>query len=151
MSLLAAGSPAPAFSAPNEKGETTSLADYEGKKLILFFYPAANTPSCTAENCSLRDGYAALQAKGYELLGVSPDKGKKLQSFIAKNNLPFHLLSDPDNAVTKIFGAWGEKMMYGKTYEGLLRSTFIIDEKGVIERVIDKVDTKNHAQQILEG
>ena len=147
--MLKAGDKAPAFSAVDQNGEAVQMSDFLGKKLILFFYPASGTPSCTAENCSLRDGYGDLKAAGYFLLGVSPDSVKKQFNFIQKNSLPFPLIADNENQVTKLFGAWGEKQMYGKTYEGVLRSTFIIDENGVIERVIEKVDTKNHAQQIL--
>ena len=148
--MLKVGDQAPDFTAVIQTGETVSSKDYLGKKLILFIYPASNTPSCTAENCSLRDAYAELNAKGYTLLGVSPDSTKKQQNFIQKFNLPFPLIADTDNEVIKAFGAWGEKQLYGRIYDGVLRSTFIIDEKGVIERVIDKVVTKNHAQQILE-
>ncbi|MBK9487811.1 MAG: thioredoxin-dependent thiol peroxidase [Haliscomenobacter sp.] len=149
--MLKVGDKAPDFSATIQTGETVSLQDYRGQKLILFIYPASGTPSCTVENCSLRDGYAELKAKGYALLGVSPDSVKKQHNFIQKQNLPFSLIADTDNQVIKLFGAWGEKQMYGKTYDGVLRSTFIINEKGVIERVIDKVVTKAHAQQILDG
>lgn len=149
--MLKVGDKAPDFTAVIQTGETVSLKDYLGKKLILFIYPASNTPSCTAENCSLRDAYGELKAKGYTLLGVSPDSTKKQQNFIQKFSLPFPLIADTDNEVIKAFGAWGEKQLYGRIYDGVLRSTFIIDEKGVIERVIDKVVTKNHAQQILEA
>ncbi|AEE50867.1 thioredoxin-dependent thiol peroxidase [Haliscomenobacter hydrossis] len=149
--MLKVGDKAPDFSATIQTGETVSLQDYRGQKLILFIYPASGTPSCTVENCSLRDGYAELKAKGYALLGVSPDSVKKQYNFIQKQNLPFSLIADTDNQVIKLFGAWGEKQMYGKTYDGVLRSTFIINEEGIIERVIDKVVTKTHAQQILGG
>ena len=149
--MLKVGDKAPDFSATIQTGETVSLQDYRGQKLILFIYPASGTPSCTVENCSLRDGYSELKAKGYALLGVSPDSVKKQYNFIQKQNLPFSLIADTDNQVIKLFGAWGEKQMYGKTYDGVLRSTFIINEEGIIERVIDKVVTKAHAQQILDG
>lgn len=147
--MLKAGDHAPDFTATDQTGESVSLQDFKGQKLILFIYPASGTPSCTVENCSLRDGYADLKAKGYALLGVSPDSVKKQQNFIQKNSLPFSLIADKDSEVIKLFGAWGEKQMYGKTYEGVLRSTFIINENGAITQVIEKVDTKNHAQQIL--
>jgi peroxiredoxin Q/BCP len=148
--MLKVGDKAPAFSAIIQTGEKVTLSDYRDKKLILFIYPASNTPSCTAENCSLRDAYAELKAHGYILLGVSPDSIKKQVNFIQKNNLPFPLIADVNNEVIQAFGAWGEKTLYGKTYDGVLRSTFIINEKGLITQVIDKVNTKNHAQQILD-
>ncbi len=128
--MLKVGDKAPDFSATIQTGETVSLQDYRGQKLILFIYPASGTPSCTVENCSLRDGYAELKAKGYALLGVSPDSVKKQYNFIQKQNLPFSLIADTDNQVIKLFGAWGEKQMYGKTFDGVLRSTFIINERG---------------------
>ncbi len=149
MALLEAGKKAPAFKGINEKGETVSLADYKGKKLVLYFYPKDSTPGCTAEACDLRDNYKVLLKKGYEVLGVSPDSVKSHVKFIAKQELPFSLIADEDHSIAEAFGAWGEKMMYGRKYMGILRSTFIIDEKGKIETVIDKVDTKAHSQQIL--
>lgn len=149
MALLEAGKKAPAFKGINEKGEMVSLADYKGKKLVLYFYPKDSTPGCTAEACDLRDNYKVLLKKGYEVLGVSPDSVKSHVKFIAKQELPFSLIADEDHSIAEAFGAWGEKMMYGRKYMGILRSTFIIDEKGKIETVIDKVDTKAHSQQIL--
>lgn len=146
---LTAGKKAPTFKAFNEKGETVSLADYKGKKLVLYFYPKDNTPTCTNEACNLRDNYKALQKQGYEILGVSPDSVKSHQKFIAKYDLPFSLLSDEDHAVAEAYGVWGEKMMYGRKYMGVIRTTFIIDEKGKIAEIIDKVEAKEHAQQIL--
>lgn len=146
---LQVGDKAPAFKAKNEKGETVSLADYKGKKLVLYFYPKDDTPGCTAEACDLRDNYQSFQSKGYEILGVSPDAEAKHQKFIAKHELPFSLLADTDNAVATAFGTWGEKSMYGKKYMGILRTTFVIDEKGKIEKVIEKVDTKKHTAQLL--
>ena len=151
MLHLKPGDQAPDFVSTNEKGETVQLSDFAGKKLILFFYPADNTPTCTVENCNLRDNYELLQSKGYELLGVSPDSAKKHQNFIAKHNLPFSLLVDADLEVIKAYGAWGLKKSFGKEYEGLLRSTFVIDENGTIEKVIEKVKSKDHANQILEA
>ena len=150
MTTLKPGDKAPNFSGLNEKGETVSLKDFKGKKLILFFYPKDNTPGCTAEACSLRDNYAELTKRGYAMLGVSPDSAKKHQNFIDKFEFPFSLLADSDLEVIKAYGVWGEKKMYGKTYEGLLRTTFVINEKGVIEQVFTKVNTKDHAGQILE-
>lgn len=148
--MLKAGDKAPDFTAVIQTGEQVSLRDFRGKKLILFIYPGSNTPSCTVENCNLRDAYGELKAKGYTLLGVSPDTIKKQQNFIQKFDLPFPLIADKDNELIKAFGAWGQKQLYGRIYDGVLRSTFIINGKGIIERVIDKVVTKNHAQQILE-
>jgi peroxiredoxin Q/BCP len=146
---LQVGDKAPAFKAKNEKGETISLADYKGKKLVLYFYPKDDTPGCTAEACDLRDNYQSFQSQGYEILGVSPDAEAKHQKFIAKHELPFSLLADTDNAVAIAYGTWGEKSMYGKKYMGILRTTFVIDEKGKIEKVIEKVDTKKHTTQLL--
>lgn len=146
---LQVGDKAPVFKAKNEKGETVSLTDYKGKKLVLYFYPKDDTPGCTAEACDLRDNYQSFQAQGYEILGVSPDNETKHQKFIAKHELPFSLLADTDNAVATAYGTWGEKSMYGKKYMGILRTTFVIDEKGKIEKVIEKVDTKKHTTQLL--
>lgn len=149
--MLKVGDKAPDFTAVIQSGEKVSLRDFRGKKLVLFIYPGSNTPSCTVENCNLRDAYSELKAKGYTLLGVSPDSIKKQQNFINKFSLPFPLIADHDNELIRAFGAWGQKQLYGRIYDGVLRSTFIINEKGVIERVIDKVVTKNHAQQILDA
>jgi len=146
---LQIGSPAPAFSANNQNGELKTLANYSGKKLVLYFYPKDDTPGCTAEACSLRDNYEALLAQGYAILGVSPDKETKHQKFIEKYNLPFDLLADTDNAVALAYGVWVEKSMYGRKYMGIARTTFVIDEKGNLSEIIDKVDTKNHANQII--
>jgi peroxiredoxin Q/BCP len=146
---LQIGSPAPAFSANNQNGELKTLASYSGKKLVLYFYPKDDTPGCTAEACSLRDNYEALLAQGYAILGVSPDKEAKHQKFIEKYNLPFDLLADTDNAVALAYGVWVEKSMYGRKYMGIARTTFLIDEQGNLSEIIDKVDTKNHANQII--
>lgn len=151
MANLEPGMPAPDFKGTIENGETVSLSDYQGKKLILFFYPKDGTPGCTAEACNLRDHYQELKEKGYELLGVSPDSERKHTNFINKHELPFHLIADAEKEILQAYGAWGEKKMYGKTYMGVLRSTFVIDEEGQIEQVIRKVKTKDHAAQILEG
>ncbi len=144
------GDKAPAFSANNQKGETISLANYAGKKLVLYFYPKDDTPGCTKEACSLRDNYNVLLKQGYEILGVSPDNEKKHQKFIEKYELPFDLLADTDQAVANAYGVWVEKSMYGRKYMGIARTTFIIDEKGVISEIIKKVDTAAHAEQILK-
>ena len=147
---LKVGDKAPDFTGVNEKNETISLADYKGKKLILFFYPKDNTPGCTAAACDLRDNYAELQKQGFELLGVSPDSPKKHTKFIEKFSFPFPLLADEDKTVLKAFDAWGLKKFMGREYDGVLRSTYIIDENGVISHVIEKVKTKTHASQIMD-
>jgi peroxiredoxin Q/BCP len=135
---------------PNIK-DITSKMDLKGKKLILYFYPKDNTPGCTAEACNLRDNYENLKKQGFEVVGVSPDNEKSHEKFIEKFNLPFKLLADTDKTVLKEFGVWGEKKMYGKTYEGVNRTTFIVNDKGVIEKIFDKVDTKEHYDQIIKA
>ena len=149
MSTIQEGDKAPNFSAKDQDGNVHELNDYKGKKLVVFFYPKANTPGCTKEACNLRDNYEALQDKGYELLGVSADSPKKQQNFKEKYSLPFPLLADEDKEVINAFGVWGKKKMFGKAFEGINRTTFIIDESGTIEEVIKKVKTKDHAAQIL--
>lgn len=151
MSHLKEGDHAPAFSVQNELGQTVQLSDYAGKKLVLYFYPKDDTPGCTAESCSLRDGYPRFQAQGYEILGVSPDSGKKHVKFQDKYKLPFHLLADEDHAVSEAYGVWGEKKFMGRTYMGIQRTTFVIDESGIISRIISKVDTGNHTEQLLDA
>lgn len=151
MTHLKEGDKAPDFTGLDQDGNEISLSDYKGKKLILFFYPKDNTPGCTAAACSLRDHYSDLQARGFELLGVSPDSQKKHQNFIKKYDFPFPLLADTEKEVLNAFGAWGPKKMYGKMFDGVYRSTFIINEDGRIEKIFDKVKTKTHAEQILES
>ena len=151
MTHLKPGDKAPNFSGVNENGEAIALKDFKGRKLILFFYPRDNTPTCTVEACNLRDNYSMLQEKGYELLGVSPDTQKKHQNFIKKFDFPFPLLADETLDVTKAFNVWGPKKFMGREFDGLHRTTFVIDEKGKIEQVITKVKSKDHAAQILEG
>jgi peroxiredoxin Q/BCP len=148
---LTVGSKAPEFTANDQDGKPVKLADFKGKKLVLYFYPKDQTPGCTAEACNLRDNYKELQKQGYEVLGVSSDDVKSHQKFIAKEKLPFRLLADTDKSVHEKFGTWVEKSMYGRKYMGTARVTFIINEKGIIEEIIEKVDTKNHAAQILSG
>lgn len=133
----------------DQDGKEVKVSDYKGRKIALYFYPKDNTSGCTAEACSLRDGYDELKKAGYEIIGVSKDSAKSHRGFIEKQNLPFRLIADTDTTLQKQFGVWAEKKMYGRTYMGTLRHTFLIDENGVIEKVIEKVDTKNHAQQIL--
>ena len=148
---LPIGTQAPNFIIKDQDGKTISLSDFKGKKVVLYFYPKDMTPGCTAEACSLRDNYKALQKAGYEVLGVSSDDEKMHKKFISKENLPFRLLADTDKSVHHLFETWIEKSMYGRKYMGTARVTYIIDESGKIAEVIEKVDTKNHAQQILGG
>jgi thioredoxin-dependent peroxiredoxin len=146
---LSVGSKAPDFTANDQDGKSVSLAGLKGKKVVLYFYPRDMTPGCTLEACSLRDNYKALQKAGYEVLGISSDDEKSHRKFIEKEKLPFRLLADTNKAVHEKYGTWVEKSMYGRTYMGTARVTFIIDENGVITEIIDKVDTKNHADQVL--
>ena len=149
MTSLKAGDKAPNFKGENEKGETIALKDFKGNKLALFFYPKDDTPTCTKEACSLRDGYKKLQEKGIAVLGVSPDKAKKHEKFISKYDLPFSLLADTEQEALKAYGVWGPKKFMGREYIGVHRTTFLIDEKGKIEHVIEKVVSKDHANQII--
>lgn len=149
MNMLKVGDKVPDFSAKDQDGNTINLSDYKGKKLVVFFYPKANTPGCTAEACNLRDNYKELQAQGYELLGVSADSEKKQSNFKNKYEFPFPLLADEDHTVINTFGVWGPKKFMGREYDGIHRTTFVIDGDGVVENVIEKVKTKDHAAQIL--
>jgi peroxiredoxin Q/BCP len=149
MTTLKAGDKAPDFEANDQDGNSQTLKDYKGKKLVVFFYPKASTPGCTAEACNLRDNWETFQEKGYEILGVSADSKKRQQNFKTKYELPFPLLADEDKEVIQAFGVWGPKKFMGKEYDGIHRTTFIIDEEGKIEEVIAKVKTKAHAEQIL--
>lgn len=147
---LEAGDKAPEFEVNDQDGNAIKLSDYKGRKVVLYFYPKDNTPGCTAESCNLRDNYEALQNAGYEVLGVSTDGEKSHQKFIEKQSLPFKLLADTEKQLHEKYGTWVEKKMYGKTYMGTARKTFLIDEEGVIEEVIEKVKTKDHTAQILK-
>ena len=149
MTTLKVGDKAPNFETKDNQGKTRKLSDYAGKKLVVFFYPKADTPGCTAEACNLRDNYHTFIAQGYDILGVSADNEKKQQKFIDKYDLPFPLLADEDHAVLNAFGVWGPKKFMGREYDGIHRTTFVIDEKGVLEDVILKVKTKDHTAQIL--
>lgn len=149
MTTLQAGDKAPQFSAKDQDGKEHSLKDYKGKKLVVFFYPKASTPGCTAEACNLRDNWERFKSEGYEILGVSADSQKRQQNFKNKNELPFPLLADEDKEVINAFGVWGPKKFMGREYEGIHRTTFVIDEEGTINEVISKVKTKDHAAQIL--
>ena len=148
---LKKGRKVPSFLLTDQAGQSFSLTDYLGKKVILFFYPRDNTPTCTEEACNLRDNYQLLQAKGYEVIGVSTDSARKHQNFIKKYQLPFRLVADTENKLTEAFGIWGEKQLFGRKYMGLVRTTFVIDEKGKVAHVIDKVTAKDHTNQLLEA
>lgn len=146
---LKIGDKAPEILGVNENGETIKMSDFAGKKVVLYFYPKDNTSGCTAEACSLRDGMNELENAGFAVIGVSKDSAKSHQGFKAKYELPFSLIADTEHVLSETFGAWGEKKLYGKTYMGMIRTTFIIDENGIITDIINKVDTKNSARQIL--
>ena len=150
MTTLKKGDQAPAFSALDQDGNSHSLGDYKAKKLVVFFYPKASTPGCTAEACDLRDNFERFEANNYALLGVSADAATKQAKFKEKYNFPFPLLADENRAVIEAFGVWGPKKFMGKEYDGIHRTTFVIDENGIIDEVIDKVKTKEHAAQILK-
>ena len=150
MNMLEEGAKAPNLEGKNQSDKTIKVEDFQGKKLVVFFYPKDSTPGCTAEACNLRDHFSSLKKKGFELLGVSADSAKRHQNFIAKNELPFDLIVDEDKAWINAFGVWGPKKFMGKEFDGIHRTTFIIDEKGFVEHVIKKVKTKAHAEQILE-
>lgn len=150
MITLKAGDKAPDFASTDQDGNPVKLADFKGKKLVVYFYPKDNTPGCTAESCNLRDNYDNLIKQGYEVLGVSTDSEKSHQKFIVKYELPFSLLADTDKSVHNAFGVWDMKKFMGREYMGTLRSTFVIDENGMIEEVIEKVKTKDHSAQILK-
>lgn len=150
MTTLQQGDKAPAFTSKDQNGNTISLAQFKGKKVVLYFYPKDNTPGCTAEACDFRDNYQGLKSKGIEVLGVSVDDEKSHQKFVDKFSLPFTLLADTDKAIVEAYGVWGEKNMYGKKYMGTNRTTFIIDEEGNIAHVINKVDTKSPTAQVLD-
>ncbi|HLP64601.1 thioredoxin-dependent thiol peroxidase [Flavobacterium sp.] len=150
MTTLQKGDKAPAFSGKDQDGNSHTLSDYKGKKLVVFFYPKADTPGCTAEACDLRDNYQRFQANNFALLGVSADPAKKQAKFKDKFDLPFPLIADEDLSVIKAFGVWGPKKFMGREFDGIHRTTFVIDENGIIEEVIAKVETKAHAAQILK-
>jgi len=149
MSILQEGSKAPAFKGKDQNGNTVSLSDFKGKKIVLYFYPQDDTPTCTTQACNLRDNYGILKNHGFEVIGVSPDEVTKHKKFETKHELPFTLIADPELKIIEKYGVWGEKSMYGKKYMGLLRTTFIIDEKGIIKTIISKPKAKVHAEEIL--
>jgi len=147
---LKEGDKAPNFESTDQDGKKVELSDFKGKTLVLYFYPKDNTPGCTAEACNLRDNYNQFTSKGYEILGVSSDSEKSHQKFINKYELPFRLLADVDKSIHESYGTWIEKSMYGRKYMGTARITFIIDGKGIIQKIIEKVKTKDHTAQILD-
>ena len=149
--MLTVGDLAPDFELEADAGEMVRLSDLRGKKVVLYFYPKDDTPGCTTEACELRDQQPEIDGRGAAILGISPDSVASHHKFKAKYSLPFNLLADPDHSVADAYGAWGEKKMYGKTYEGILRTTFIIDGKGKIEQVFQKVKPKGHGDQVLKA
>ena len=151
MEILKEGKKAPAFKGIDQNGNTLSSADFKGKKWVIYFYPQDNTPTCTVQACNLRDNFAALQKEGISIVGISPDEVKKHKKFEEKFALPFTLLADTQHSIIDKYGVWGEKMLYGKKYMGLHRTTFLIDEKGTIRKVIAKPKSKQHAEEILEA
>lgn len=149
MSKLKIGEKAPSFSGKDQDGKQHNLEDYKGKKLVLFFYPKASTPGCTAEACNLRDSWNQFEENGYKIVGISADSMKRQKNFQEKQNLPFPLLADEDRQIIEAYGVWEPKKFMGKSYNGIHRTTFVIDEEGILEDIIDKVKTKDHASQIL--
>lgn len=147
--VLKEGDKAPAFSGLDQNGKKVALKDFKGKKLALYFYPQDGTPTCTVQACNLRDHYPALQKAGYDVVGVSPDDVQKHKKFETKHELPFTLIADTSHEILEKYGVWGEKMLYGRKYMGVIRTTFLIDEKGKIERIIAKPKSKEHASEIL--
>ena len=150
MQLLSKGSPAPFFEGTDQHGVKLKLFDFKGKKVALYFYPKDNTRGCTAEACSLRDSYGALQKAGYVIIGVSPDSLNSHKKFADKHALPFSIITDEAKKILTDYGVWGEKQMYGRKYMGVVRTTFIIDENGIIDEIIAKVDVSKHGEQILD-
>ncbi|MEO6251673.1 MAG: thioredoxin-dependent thiol peroxidase [Ferruginibacter sp.] len=151
MTQLTEGDKAPSFKGKDQNGKPISLADHKGKKIVLFFYPEDDTPTCTIQACNLRDNFSLLKKNGFVVLGVSPDEEKKHKKFEAKYGLPFTLIADVDHKIIDQYGVWGEKQLYGRTYMGLHRTTFLIDEKGVIRKIFVKPKNKQHAEEILQA
>ena len=150
MTQLHEGDKAPIFTGKDQNGNSVALADYKGKKIVLYFYPEDDTPTCTIQACNLRDNYALLKKKGYIIIGVSPDTEKSHQKFEKKFNLPFTLVADTDHKIIDKYGVWGEKQLYGRNYMGLHRTTFLIDEKGVIRKIFLRPKNKQHAEEIIK-
>lgn len=151
MTHLTEGKKAPAFTGKDQNGNLVSLADYKGQKIVLFFYPKDDTPTCTVQACNLRDNFSLLKKDGFTVLGISPDEEKKHKKFEAKYNLPFTLIADADHKIIDKYGVWGEKQLYGRTYMGLHRTTFLIDEKGIIRKIFLKPKSKQHTEEILNA
>ena len=151
MTSLTEGAKAPAFKGKDQDGKPVSLADHKGKKIVLFFYPEDDTPTCTIQACNLRDNFGLLKKNGFVVIGVSPDEEKKHKKFEAKYDLPFTLVADTDHKIIDQYGVWGEKQLYGRTYMGLHRTTFLIDEKGIIKKIFKKPRSKVHSQEILKA
>lgn len=147
--MLEPGQKAPSFKGKNQKGDSVSLKDYLGKKVAIFFYPEDDTPTCTEQACNLRDNYALLRKEGIEVVGISPDDVKSHEQFIGKFELPFTLVADPQKKIIEAYGVWGEKNMYGRKYMGLIRTTFLVDEKGVIKHIFKKPRVRQHAEEII--
>jgi peroxiredoxin Q/BCP len=147
--MVEAGQKAPSFKGKNQSGESVSLKDYLGKKLAIFFYPEDDTPTCTEQACNLRDNYALLKKEGIEVVGISPDDVKSHEQFIGKFELPYTLVADPQKKIIEAYGVWGEKNMYGRKYMGLIRTTFLVDEKGVIKHIFKKPRVRQHAEEII--
>ncbi|HEY4322806.1 MAG TPA: thioredoxin-dependent thiol peroxidase [Mucilaginibacter sp.] len=150
MTTLKEGDKAPDFTAKDQNGKSVSLSDFKGKNLILYFYPKDDTPGCTAEACSFRDNYQSMLSKGFEVIGVSTDDEKSHKKFETKFNLPFPLIADTDKNIVEAYGVWGEKNMFGKKYMGTIRTTFLINTAGIIDKIINKVDTQNSSQQVID-
>ncbi len=151
MTKLTEGKKAPAFSGLNQNGKKVSLSQFAGKKLVLYFYPKDMTPTCTVQACNLRDNYSELKKQGFEILGISPDDEGSHQKFSAKNELPFDLIADTDRKIIDKYDVWGEKQLYGRKYMGLFRTTFLIDEKGIIKKIFTKPKSKEHSLEIINA
>ena len=151
MTTLSEGQKAPAFKGKDQNGNTVSLADYKGKKIVLYFYPEDDTPTCTIQACNLRDNFGLLQQQGFTILGISPDEVKKHKKFETKFDLPFSLIADPEHTIIDKYGVWGQKQLYGRTYMGLHRTTFLIDAKGIIRKIFLKPKSKQHAEEIINA
>lgn len=149
MTLLTEGTKAPAFKGKDQNGKPVSLSDFKGKKVVLYFYPEDDTPTCTVQACNLRDNFSILKKQGFAVLGVSPDEEKKHKKFETKYDLPFTLIADPEHTIIDKYGVWGQKQMYGRTYMGLHRTTFLIDEKGIVKKIFLKPKSKLHTHEIL--
>jgi peroxiredoxin Q/BCP len=144
------GKKAPAIKLKNQNGDTVSLADFSGKKLAIYFYPKDDTPTCTVQACNLRDNFKSLQQQGIEIIGISPDEVDSHKKFENKHKLPFTILADPKHTILEKYGVWGEKSMYGRKYMGVIRTTFLIDEKGILRKIIEKPKSSDHAKEILK-